>query len=110
MGALLILRGQTPCKRQHQTQRSGTRWLAADCRVHDLLLNRNRMAIQSRGIFPERYVADAQHVAIAVVHGLDYLCSWNFTHLVRVATRREVNLVSSLMGYGQVEIIAPPEL
>ena len=63
-----------------------------------------------RGIFPDRYVADAQHVAIAVVNGVDYLCSWNFTHLVRVSTRREVNLVNSLMGYGQVEIIAPPEL
>ena len=63
-----------------------------------------------RGIFPARYVADAQHVAIAVVNGVDYLCSWNFTHLVRVSTRREVNLVNSLMGYGQVEIIAPPEL
>ena len=63
-----------------------------------------------RGIFPERYAADAQHVAIAAVNGVDYLCSWNFTHLVRVATRREVNLANSLMGYGQVEIIAPPEL
>ena len=63
-----------------------------------------------RGIFPERYVADAQHVAIAVVNGVDYLCSWNFTHLVKVSTRREVNLVNSLMGYGQIEIIAPPEL
>ena len=63
-----------------------------------------------RGIFPDRYVADAQHVAIAVVNGVDYLCSWNFTHLVKVSTRREVNLVNSLMGYGQVEIIAPPEL
>ena len=60
--------------------------------------------------FPDRYVADAQHVAIAVVNGVDYLCSWNFTHLVKVSTRREVNLVNSLMGYGQVEIIAPPEL
>lgn len=63
-----------------------------------------------RRIFPDRYVADAQHVAIAVVNRVDYLCSWNFTHLVKVSTRREVNLVNSLMGYGQVEIIAPPEL
>ncbi len=63
-----------------------------------------------RGIFPDRYVADAQHVAIAVVNRVDYLCSWNFTQLVKVSTRREVNLVNSLMGYGQVEIIAPPEL
>ena len=57
----------------------------------------------SRGIFPERYAADAQHVAIAAVNGIDYLCSWNFTHLVRVATRREVNLVNSLVwGTGKL--------
>ena len=63
-----------------------------------------------RGIFRERYAADAQHAAIAAVNGVGFLCSWNFTHLVKVSTRREVNLVNSLMGYGQVEIVAPPEL
>ncbi len=44
-----------------------------------------------RGIFPGRCIADANHVAIAVVHGVGYLASWNFRHLVRVSTRREVN-------------------
>lgn len=63
-----------------------------------------------RGIFPEKYESDAQHVAVAVTHGIGYLCSWNFTHLVKVHTRREVNLVNSLQGYGPIEIVAPPEL
>lgn len=63
-----------------------------------------------RGIFPEKYVSDANHVAIAVVEGIGYLCSWNFRHLVKVKTRREVNLVNTLKGYGLIEIIAPPEL
>lgn len=63
-----------------------------------------------RGIFPEKYRSDANHIAVAVINGIGYLCSWNFTHLVKVNTRREVNLVNALKGYGQIEIIAPPEL
>jgi len=63
-----------------------------------------------REIFPEEYTSDANHVAIAVVHGIGYFVSWNFRHLVKVSTRREVNLVNALKGYGTIEIIAPPEL
>ena len=63
-----------------------------------------------RGIFPEKFTSDANHVAIAVVHGIGYLASWNFRHLVRVNTRREVNLVNALEGYNPIEIVAPPEL
>ncbi len=63
-----------------------------------------------RGIFPEKYTSDANHVAIAVVHGIGYFASWNFKHLVNVNTRREDNLVNALLGYQQIEIIAPPEL
>jgi hypothetical protein len=63
-----------------------------------------------RGVFSDKYVSDANHVAIAVVNEINFLVSWNFRHLVKVNTRREVNLVNALKGYGQIEIIAPPEL
>jgi predicted nucleic acid-binding protein len=63
-----------------------------------------------RGIFPERYVSDANHVATAVVNGIGYFVSWNFRHLVKIQTRREVNLVNALRGHGPIEIAAPPEL
>lgn len=62
------------------------------------------------GIVPDRYITDAEHVAIASVSRVDYLCSWNFRHLVKVNTRREVNLLNALKGYGPLDIIAPPEL
>ena len=61
-------------------------------------------------VFPERYFSDGLHVAVAVVHRIEYLVSWNFSHLVKVNTRREVNLINALKGYGSVEIVAPPEL
>jgi hypothetical protein len=63
-----------------------------------------------RGIFPERYTSDANHVATAVTNGIGYFVSWNFRHLVKIQTRREVNLVNALRGYGAIEIAAPPEL
>lgn len=63
-----------------------------------------------QSIFSERYSNDALHVAIAVIHRIEYLISWNFTHLVKVKTRQSVNLLNSLKRYPQIEIIAPPEL
>jgi len=63
-----------------------------------------------KGIFSEKFASDANHVAIAVVNGINFLASWNFRHLVKVNTRREVNLINALKGYWQIEIIVPPEL
>jgi len=63
-----------------------------------------------RGVFPEKFTADADHVAIAVIHGLGYFVSWNYKHLVKIATRREINLLNALNGYGAIEIVTPPEL
>jgi len=60
-------------------------------------------------VFSERYRSDALHVGTAVVHRIEYLISWNFTHLVKVRTRKSVNLLNSLKGYPNIEIIAPPE-
>jgi hypothetical protein len=64
----------------------------------------------ARQVFPERYLSDALHVAVASVAGLPNLVSWNFSHLVKLRTRREVNLVNALKGYMPIEILAPPEL
>jgi len=54
---------------------------------------------QERGIFDERTVVDGLHVAIAVIHRVEYLVSWNYNHLVRVSTRREVGLLASFCGF-----------
>lgn len=64
----------------------------------------------AQGIFPEKYFDDALHVALASFHEVDYLISWNFTHLVKVKTRRLVALINAINNLPPVEIIAPPEL
>ena len=63
-----------------------------------------------QGIFPEKYFDDALHVAIASTNQIGILLSWNFTHLVKVKTRRMVALVNAMENYMPVEIISPPEL
>jgi len=63
-----------------------------------------------KGIFPDKYIDDAVHVAVASLNNIGILLSWNFTHLVKVKTRRMVALVNSEKNYLSIEIISPPEL
>lgn len=63
-----------------------------------------------REIFPEKYIEDALHVAVASFYGVSYMVSWNFTHLVKVKTRRLVNSVNILEGFKEIEIVSPQEL
>ena len=61
-------------------------------------------------IFSKAQHADAFHVAAASFHGIFYLASWNFGHLVKVKTRKMVSLVNVLKGFREIEIIMPTEL
>ena len=63
-----------------------------------------------RGVFSERYVDDALHVAITTFYEISYLVSWNFEHLVKVKTRKWVNSVNTLEGFTEIEIVSPQEL
>jgi predicted nucleic acid-binding protein len=63
-----------------------------------------------QGIFPEKYYDDALHVAIASVNHIGIILSWNFTHLVKLKTRRMVVLINTMEDFLPVEIISPPEL
>ena len=63
-----------------------------------------------QGVFPEKYYDDALHVALASENQIGIVISWNFTHLVKLKTRRMVSMVNLQEDYMQVEIISPPEL
>lgn len=67
-------------------------------------------AYVAAGVVPKRYLADALHVAAAVLGGADILVSWNFQHLVRRSTRLLVNYVNASRGLPALEILAPPEV
>lgn len=63
-----------------------------------------------RGIIPAKHIEDAVHIAAATVNSLDILASWNFEHIVKLKTKREVNAVNVLLGYDPIEIIEPAML
>ena len=59
---------------------------------------------------PSDYPEDALHISIATVNSLNYLLSWNFEHIVKVKTRKIVNMINDSLGYPDLEIITPAEL
>lgn len=64
----------------------------------------------SRGIIPVKHIEDAVHIAAATINSLDILVSWNFEHVVKLKTKREVSAVNVLLGYDPIEIIEPAML
>ena len=62
------------------------------------------------GLIPIKYRNDALHLAVAVVHDVDAVVSWNFEHLVRLATRLGVNGLNKMLGYRDIEIVSPEEV
>jgi hypothetical protein len=52
--------------------------------------------------------ADALHIAIAVVNGMDYLLTWNCTHIANAALRSQIATVCRRAGF-EVPIICTPD-
>ena len=62
------------------------------------------------GAIPAEYSEDALHIAISTLNEIDYFLSWNFRHIVKVKTRRIVNMVNLSFGYPDLKIATPAEL
>jgi hypothetical protein len=60
--------------------------------------------------FPQRAAADALHIAIAVVSGMDYLLTWNCRHIANAARRGAIESVCQSRGYETPIICTPEEL
>lgn len=65
-------------------------------------------AILAAGILPPHAFPDAAHVAVAAVHGLDYLLTWNCKHLANAQIARRIAVLFKKLGY-QMPIICTPE-
>lgn len=65
-------------------------------------------AIVAAKILPPHAAADAAHVAVAAVHAIDYLMTWNCRHLANAQIARRMELVCESLGY-QMPIICTPE-
>jgi len=61
----------------------------------------------ARGIFHRKYLADALHTAVASVHKIDYLVTWNFGHLANVRRQARIRLFNTAAGFFVPMIVTP---
>lgn len=62
------------------------------------------------GAVPQNSVPDAQHIAIATVHGTEYLVSWNHKHIVNEHKREHINKACIEAGFKPTTLCTPIEL
>ena len=59
---------------------------------------------------PTRAKMDAFHIACASIHRMDYLLTWNCTHIANAALRKVIDSVNKQYGYKTPVICTPEEL
>jgi hypothetical protein len=59
---------------------------------------------------PEKARGDSYHLAIAAWHGMDFLVSWNCTHIVSGRVKKIIEEVNSAYGIATPIVSTPEEL
>jgi hypothetical protein len=59
---------------------------------------------------PEMAAADALHIALASIHGMQYLLTWNCSHIANPVLRPQIEAVCREAGYEPPLICTPKEL
>jgi predicted nucleic acid-binding protein len=67
-------------------------------------------AYLAAGVVSPKYADDARHIAVATVHSLSLIVSWNFKHLANIKREAGFNAVNLLQGYPQIRILTPLQL
>jgi hypothetical protein len=67
-------------------------------------------AIIESGAIPARAIRDAAHIAVAAVHGIDYLLTWNCRHLANAQIMRRIQKVCYQLSERMPVICTPEEL
>ena len=67
-------------------------------------------AILKSGAIPMQAARDAAHIAVAAIHEIDYLLTWNCRHLANARLRDRIEVACSAAGYRAPTISTPEEL
>lgn len=67
-------------------------------------------ALLKASAMPRKAAVDAAHVAIAAVHGLEFLMTWNCTHIANAVMRPKIEAVCREAGVVPPVICTPEEL
>ena len=66
--------------------------------------------LQALARLPARAGADALHIALAAVHGMDYLLTWNLRHIANAELRPRLERACRIHGYRPPILCTPDEL
>lgn len=62
------------------------------------------------GAVPRKAGEDALHIAVAAVHGVNYLLTWNCKHIANATMRQAIERMCREAGYEPPVICTPEEL
>lgn len=79
----------------------------AELKVSDDVTSLAELLI-ARSIVPPRAATDAAHVAVAAVHAMDFLMTWNCAHLANAMIANQISQVCDGAGY-KCPVICTPE-
>jgi predicted nucleic acid-binding protein len=83
-----------------------------NCPLLDLSQEVNKVAraIMESALLPQKAVRDAIHIAVASVHQIDILLTWNCRHIANAAIMKELGDTISSSGYEMPILCTPEEL
>ena len=86
--------------------------ILADCKVLEYSLAAQDLArkILATHLLPAKAAVDAAHIAVAAVHEMDFLLTWNCRHIANAAIVEKVRAVCAENGYPAPVICTPMEL
>ena len=64
----------------------------------------------AQSALPEKAKTDALHIAVATVHGIEYLLTWNCKHIANAVMRPKIEETCKTAGYEPPVICTPLEL
>lgn len=64
----------------------------------------------SEGPIPDKAEMDAYHIAVAAVNGMEYLLTWNCTHIANAILRPRIEEICREQGFEPPIICTPQEL
>jgi hypothetical protein len=67
-------------------------------------------AILQAGVIPPKAARDAAHIAVAAVHNIDFLLTWNCAHIANAQVIKKVQAICTRGGFPCPLICTPEEL
>jgi hypothetical protein len=100
-----VRRGDPAAAARRLSAVAGLQVLAATGEANELA-----SALLTAAAMPRKAAIDAVHVAIATLNGMDFLLTWNCTHIANAVMRPRIETVCRDAGFEPPTICTPEEL